>query len=47
VIRDFNVVLLIGIVVGTYSSVFIASPVLFIDQQRVNGESAEAVPRQQ
>lgn len=48
VIRDFNIVLLIGIVVGTYSSVFIASPVLFIDQQRVErAESAEAVARQQ
>jgi SecD/SecF fusion protein len=33
-IRDFNIPLLIGIVVGTYSSVFIASPVLYIEQQR-------------
>ncbi len=43
VIRDFNIVLLIGVVVGTYSSVFIASPVLLIDQQR--SERAEAAAR--
>ena len=28
VIRDFTITLLIGILVGTYSSVFIASPTL-------------------
>ncbi|MEW6754836.1 MAG: protein translocase subunit SecD [Candidatus Latescibacterota bacterium] len=41
-IRDFNVTLLIGIVVGTYSSVFIASPVLLIREQQVErAEQAE------
>ncbi|MBQ35062.1 MAG: hypothetical protein CME04_01610 [Gemmatimonadaceae bacterium] len=35
VIRDFTVTLLIGILVGTYSSMFVASPVLFYGQQRV------------
>jgi len=34
VIRDFTVTLLIGILVGTYSSMFVASPVLFIGNQR-------------
>ncbi len=30
VIRDFSLVLLIGIMVGTYSSVFVASPIVYI-----------------
>jgi SecD/SecF fusion protein len=34
VIRDFTITLLIGIFVGTYSSMFVASPVLFYGQQR-------------
>ena len=34
VIQAFTITLLIGIVVGTYSSIFIASPVLFYGQQR-------------
>ena len=32
--RDFTITLLIGVVVGTYSSVFVASPVLFMGHQR-------------
>ena len=32
--RDFTITLLIGVVIGTYSSIFVASPVLFIGQQR-------------
>ena len=32
--RGFTITLLIGVMVGTYSSVFIASPVLFYGQQR-------------
>ncbi len=32
--RDFTITLLIGIVIGTYSSVFIASPVLYLGHQR-------------
>jgi preprotein translocase SecF subunit len=35
VIQDFALTLLIGIVTGTYSSVFIASPVLILHQERV------------
>ena len=34
VIRDFTITLLIGILVGTYSSMFVASPVLFFGHQR-------------
>ncbi len=34
VIRDFTITLMIGILVGTYSSIFIASPVLFYGQER-------------
>jgi SecD/SecF fusion protein len=34
VIRDFTITLLIGIFVGTYSSMFVASPVLFFGHQR-------------
>ena len=32
--RDFTITLIIGIIVGTYSSIFVASPVLFLGQQR-------------
>ena len=39
VIRDFTITLLIGILVGTYSSMFVASPVLFIGHQRAEKAS--------
>lgn len=42
-IRDFNITLLIGIIVGTYSSIFIASPCLLIEHQR--RERAERTAR--
>jgi preprotein translocase subunit SecF len=32
VIHDFSLVLLIGVVVGTYSSIFVASPILYISR---------------
>ena len=32
--RDFTITLMIGIIVGTYSSIFIASPVLYLGHQR-------------
>ncbi len=35
VIQDFSLALLVGVVVGTYSSVFIASPLLILHQERV------------
>jgi len=42
VIRDFTVVLILGIVVGTYSSIFVASPALLEIQKRWGtGESKE------
>ncbi|MBU0485149.1 MAG: protein translocase subunit SecD [Proteobacteria bacterium] len=36
VIHDFSFVLLVGIIVGTYSSIFIASPVLHLWQRKTN-----------
>ena len=35
VIRDFSLTLLAGLIVGTYSSIFIASPVLYIWRKKV------------
>jgi preprotein translocase subunit SecF len=34
VIRDFALVLILGIVIGTFSSIFVASPVLYLVEQR-------------
>lgn len=34
VIRDFTIVLILGVVIGTYSSIFVASPALIEIQQR-------------
>ena len=34
VIRDFTITLFIGIIIGTYSSIFVASPVVYVGQQR-------------
>ena len=34
--RDFTIALMIGIIIGTYSSTFVASPVLFLWQQRAD-----------
>ncbi|MFG1691348.1 protein translocase subunit SecF [Gemmatimonadota bacterium] len=42
VIRDFTVVLILGVVVGTYSSIFVASPALLEIQKRFGtGEDRE------
>ena len=42
VIRDFTIVLILGVVVGTYSSIFVASPALLEIQKRFGtGESRE------
>ena len=38
--RDFTITLMIGVVVGTYSSVFVASPVLYLGQQRAAAKGA-------
>ncbi len=40
VIRDFTITLFIGILVGTYSSVFIASPVLYYGHVRSEGSAS-------
>ncbi len=42
VIRPFAIAMAIGIVVGTYSSVFIASPTLLFLERRFGGKSAPA-----
>jgi preprotein translocase subunit SecF len=34
VIRDFTIVLILGVVIGTYSSIFVASPALLEIQKR-------------
>ena len=39
--RDFTITLMIGVVVGTYSSVFVASPVLYLGQQRAAAKGAD------
>lgn len=43
VIRDFALALLIGVLVGTYSSVFVASPIVVILENRALANSAKAV----
>ncbi len=46
VIRDFTVVLILGVVIGTYSSIFVASPALLEIQARFGDrESAERKKR--
>jgi preprotein translocase subunit SecF len=35
IIRDFALVLILGVVIGTYSSIFVASPALVEIQQRM------------
>jgi preprotein translocase subunit SecF len=46
VIRDFTVVLILGVLIGTYSSIFVASPALIEIQRRWgNGKTGERKPR--
>jgi preprotein translocase subunit SecF len=46
VIRDFTVVLILGILIGTYSSIFVASPALVEIQKRWGmGKGVEKKPR--
>lgn len=40
VIRDFTLVLILGVVVGTYSSIFVASPALLEIQNRLGDKSS-------
>ena len=44
VIRDFTVVLILGVVIGTYSSIFVASPALLEIQARF-GDSSQSADR--
>jgi preprotein translocase subunit SecF len=34
VIHDFSLILLVGIIIGTYSSIFVASPILTLMPER-------------
>jgi len=46
VIRDFTIVLILGVAIGTYSSIFVASPALIEIQKRWGlGKAAEKKPR--
>jgi len=48
VIRDFTVILILGIVVGTYSSIFVASPALLEIQKRFKfGETRDRKKRRE
>jgi preprotein translocase subunit SecF len=44
VIHNFAFAMLVGVVVGTYSSIFVASPVLIFWQQKRSQKKQEAVP---
>jgi preprotein translocase subunit SecF len=37
VLHDFSLALLFGVIVGTYSSVFVASPILVVWQGKTGG----------
>ena len=39
--RDFTITLMIGVVVGTYSSIFVASPVLYLGQRRAAAKGSD------
>jgi preprotein translocase subunit SecF len=46
VIRDFTLIMIFGIVLGTYSSIFVASPALMIIEKKWPGDRKKArVPR--
>jgi len=47
VIRDFTLVLILGIIVGPYSSIFVASPVLLEIQKRFGVGDTEKKPKPQ
>ena len=44
VIHDFAFALLVGIIVGTYSSIFVAGPILLAWEDKINGNTKEKVP---
>lgn len=45
VIRDFTLVLILGVLIGTYSSIFVASPVLMEIQQRYGVKESKEKPK--
>ena len=45
VLRDFTIVLMLGVVIGTYSSIFVASPALIEIQKRWGVKSTEKKKR--
>lgn len=46
VIRDFTLIMIVGIVLGTYSSIFVASPALLMIEKRWPGDRKKArIPR--
>ena len=48
VLRDFTIVLMLGVVIGTYSSIFVASPALIEIQNRWGlGKTSEKKKRPQ
>ena len=44
VIHDFAFALMVGIIVGTYSSIFVASPILLVWEDKIDGNTKEKVP---
>jgi SecD/SecF fusion protein len=44
-INDFALVMIVGIVVGTYSSIFIASPIVAIWHKRIDAKRETAVAK--
>ncbi len=44
VIHDFAFALMVGIIVGTYSSIFVASPILLVWEDKIDGSTKEKVP---
>ena len=42
-LRDFSVMILIGLVIGTYSSIFVAAPIVYWWSRRKGGNLREAV----
>ena len=38
VLHDFSIALLMGVIVGTYSSIFVASPILVVWHAKLGGK---------
>src|SRR5690606_30496924 len=45
VIRDFTMILMLGVVIGTYSSIFVAAPVLLEIEERTGEQHKPARAR--